>query len=112
MSTPIKRGLQQIVFNDSSDIDYKEFINLYKKCTAKPYFFSAIDVTLASDNPLNFRKNFLERIQKQIMAIDNKIMYEKLQYQINRGAGKISLLSSGKTDKHEYLTEEQILPFN
>ena len=46
------------------------------------------------------------------MAIDKKIMYEKLQYQINRGAGKISLLSSGKTDKHEYLTEEEILPFN
>ena len=37
MKIPNKRGLQQIAFNHSSDIDYKDFINLYKKCTAKPY---------------------------------------------------------------------------
>ena len=34
-----KRELQQIAFNYSSDIDFKDFMNLYKKCTAKPYFF-------------------------------------------------------------------------
>ena len=37
-------------------------MNLYKKCTTEPYSFSVIDTTLASDNPLRFRKNFLERI--------------------------------------------------
>ena len=34
-----KRELQQIAFNHSSDFDSKDFMNLYKKCTAKPYTF-------------------------------------------------------------------------
>ena len=37
-------------------------MNLCKKCTAKPYFCLVTNVTLASDNPLRFRKNLLERI--------------------------------------------------
>ena len=37
-------------------------MNLYKKCTAKPYSSLVIDATLASDNPLRFRKNLSERI--------------------------------------------------
>ena len=40
----------------------KNFINLYKKCTAKPYSFLVIDATLRLDNPLRFRKNLLKRI--------------------------------------------------
>ena len=44
------------------------------------------------------------------MIIDDKIRDEKLQYDINREAAKISALSSGKTDKYEYLTAETILP--
>ena len=44
------------------------------------------------------------------MAIDDKIRDEKLQYDINRGAAKISALSSGKIDKYEYLTGDEILP--
>ena len=38
------------------------------------------------------------------MIIDDKIREEKLQYNINREAVEISDLSSGKIDKHEYLT--------
>ena len=57
-----KRELQQIAFNDSSDIDFQDFINLCRKCTAKPYFFLVIDTTLTSDNPSRFRKNLVERI--------------------------------------------------
>ena len=37
-------------------------MNLYKKCTTKPYSFLVIDATLASENPLGFRENLLERI--------------------------------------------------
>ena len=37
-------------------------MNLYKKCTEKPYTFLVIDATLASDNASRFRKNLLERI--------------------------------------------------
>ena len=57
-----KRELQQIAFNHSSDIQFKDFMNLYKECTEKPYSFLVIDATLASDNPLRFRKNLSERI--------------------------------------------------
>ena len=46
------------------------------------------------------------------MATDYKIRDEKLQYNINRETAKISALFSGKIDKHEYLTGEEILPFN
>ena len=44
------------------------------------------------------------------MAIGDTIRDEKLQYNINREAAKISALSSGKFDKYEYLTGEEILP--
>ena len=43
------------------------------------------------------------------MIIDDKIRDEKLQYNINRKASKISALSSGKIDQYEYLTGEEIL---
>ena len=62
MKIPNKQELQQIAFNHSPNIDFRDFMNLYKKCTAKPYSFLVIDTTLASDNPLRFRKNLLERI--------------------------------------------------
>ena len=46
------------------------------------------------------------------MTIDDKIGDEKLQYDINREAAKISALSSGKIDKYEYLTGEEVLCSN
>ena len=46
------------------------------------------------------------------MNIEDQIKDEKLQYDINREAAKISALSSGKLDKYEYLTGEEILPSN
>ena len=46
------------------------------------------------------------------MTIKDQIRDEKLQYDINREASKISALSSGKIDKYEYLTGEEILPSN
>ena len=62
MKVPNKQELHEIAFNHSVDIDFKDFMNLYKKCTAKLYSFLLIDDTLASDNPSRFRKNFLERV--------------------------------------------------
>ena len=44
------------------------------------------------------------------MTIEDQIRDEKLQYDINREAAKISALSSGKIDKYEYLTGEEIFP--
>ena len=46
------------------------------------------------------------------MTIDDQIIVEKLQYDIKRKAVKISALISGKTNKHEYLIGEEILPSN
>ena len=46
------------------------------------------------------------------MTIEDEIKDEKLQYDINREAVKISALPSGKIDKYEYLTGEEILPSN
>ena len=46
------------------------------------------------------------------MTIEDQIKDEKLQYDINREAAKMSALSSGKLDKYEYLTGEEILPSN
>ena len=40
MKIPNKRELQQIAFNHSSDIDFKDIMDFLKKCTEKPYFFS------------------------------------------------------------------------
>ena len=56
---PIKRELQQIALNHSSYIDFKDFMKIYKKCTAEPYSFLVNDTTLPSDDPLRFRKNLL-----------------------------------------------------
>ena len=50
----------QIGLNHSSDIDFKDFMKIYKKCTEEPYSFLVNDTTLRSDNPLRFRKNLLE----------------------------------------------------
>ena len=46
------------------------------------------------------------------MTINDQIRDEKLQYDINREAAEISALSSGKIDKYEYLTGEEILSSN
>ena len=74
-------------------------MNLYKKRTAKPYSLLVIDATFASDNALRFRQNLLERIQKLIMTIDDKIRDKILQYNINREAAK-------------YLAWDEIFPSN
>ena len=59
MKIPNKRELQQIALNHPSDIDFKDFMNIYKKSTKEPYSVLVNDTTLPSDNPLRFRKNLL-----------------------------------------------------
>ena len=59
MKIPNKRELQQIALNHSSDIDFEDFMNIYKKYTKEPYSFLVNDTTLPSDDPLRFRKNLL-----------------------------------------------------
>ena len=61
---PNKRELQQIAINHSSDINTKDFANIYRKCTAEPYSFLVNDTTLASNKPLRFRKNLFNIYNK------------------------------------------------
>ena len=61
---PNKPELQQSAFNHSSDVDFKYFVNLYRKCTANAYYFLVIDATVASNNPSCFRKNILKKTMK------------------------------------------------
>ena len=57
MKIPNKREFQKIAINHLLDIDFKDFVNMYKKCTDEPYSFLVNDATLASNDPLPFRKN-------------------------------------------------------
>ena len=59
MKIPNKRELQQIS-NHLSDIDFKDFIKLYKDYTKELYSFLVNDPTLSSENPLRFRKDLLQ----------------------------------------------------
>ena len=59
MKIPNKRELQQTALNHSSDIDFKDFMKIYKKYTKEPYSLLGIYTTLPSDDPLRFRKNLL-----------------------------------------------------
>ena len=90
MKIPKKRELQEIALNHSSDIDFKDFMKTYKKYIKEPYSFF--------------------NIYNKTMTTEDQIKDEKLQYDINREAAKISALSSGKIDKYECLTGEEILP--
>ena len=60
MEIPNKRKLRQIALNHSSDIGFKDFIKIYKKCTAEKYSFLVNDTILPLDNPLRFSKNLLK----------------------------------------------------
>ena len=51
-------------------------------------------------------------IYNKYVTIEDQIRDEKLQYGINKEAAKISTLSSGKIDKYEYLTGEEMFPSN
>ena len=89
MKIPNKQDLQQIASHNSSDIDFWDFMNLYKKFTENPYSSLVIDNTFASDNPSGIRMNLIQIIKKLIMTIDDKIRDEKLHYDINRETAKI-----------------------
>ena len=52
-----KKELQNISINHSADIDYKDFIKIYRECTEKLYSFLTINATLPASDPLRFRKN-------------------------------------------------------
>ena len=59
-----KRELQNIAINDCADIDYQDFIKIYRECTREPYNFLARDTMLPVSNHLRFRKNLFQSLLK------------------------------------------------
>ena len=57
-----RKELQNIAVNHSADIDYKDFINIYRERTREPYSFLTIDTTLPESYPLRFRKNLFHSL--------------------------------------------------
>ena len=55
-----KIELQNIAINHSADIDYKDFVKIYRECTKEPYSFLTIDTTLPASDSLRFRKNLFQ----------------------------------------------------
>ena len=55
-----KRELQNIAINHSTDIDYKDFVKIYRECTKKLYSFLTIDTILPASDPLRFRENLFK----------------------------------------------------
>ena len=54
-----RKDLQNIAINHSADIDYNNFVRIYRECTRKSYSFLTIDTTLPASDPLRFKKDLL-----------------------------------------------------
>ena len=57
-----RKELQNIATDHFADIDYKDFMKIYRECTREPFNFLTIDTTLPASNPLRFRKNLFESL--------------------------------------------------
>ena len=107
-----RKELQNIAINHSAEIDYKDFIKVYRECTKEPFNFLTIDTTLPASNPLRFTKICLilikMKVTDQIKILDRNIMQNETQHDLDRKAAKISALSSNNSDKYEYLAGEDL----
>ena len=55
-----RKELQSIAINHSADIDYQDFMKIYRECTGEPFNFLTKDTTLPASNFLSFRKNLFD----------------------------------------------------
>ena len=74
---PNKRKLREIAINHLSDISTKAVTNIYRECTAEPYSFLVNGTTLASNNPLRFRKNLFNIYNKNHADVKHNLILEK-----------------------------------
>ena len=107
-----RKELQNIAINYCADIDYNDFVRIYRECTTKRYSFLTIDTTLPVSDPLRFRKNFLPSYKTDSNSSNQnfgqKNMQNEAQYDLDRKAAKISVLSSKNLPKYEHLTGEDL----
>ena len=59
-----RKYLQNVAVDHSAEIDYKDFIRIYRECMKEPYSFLTIDTTLPVTDPLRFRKNLSDSYKK------------------------------------------------
>ena len=71
-----REELQNIAINHYADIDYNDFVWIYRECTKEPYSFLTIDTTLPASNPFNTLMKMT--VTGQLKIIDNKIKAIKL----------------------------------
>ena len=57
-----RKELQNIAINHSADIDYNDFMKIYRECTKESFNFLTIDATLPENDPLRFRKNLFDSL--------------------------------------------------
>ena len=55
-----RKELQNIAINYSADIDYKDFMKIYRECRKEPFNFLTIHTMLPASDPLRFRKNLFD----------------------------------------------------
>ena len=108
-----RKELQNISVNRFADIDYNDFVKIYREHTRKPYCFLATDPTLPASDPLRFRKNLLPSYKKCQYLISLKSLTTKLkQIKLNMIqtdiAAKLSAHPSGYLRKNEYLTVQDL----
>ena len=108
MKTNNKRELRNIAINHSADIDYQDFLRIYRECAREPYNFLTIDGTLPASDPLkNILKKFIwflrikMTITDQSKILDKKIMQNEAQYYLDRKTAIISARSSKNFDKYD-----------
>ena len=109
-----KKELQNIAINQSADIDYQDFMNIYREYTIEPYNFLTIDTMLAASDPLRFTEKIVWIFIKTTLIDELKILGDKIkanqaQYDLGREAAKISVLSSKDIlEKCKYLTVKDL----
>ena len=108
-----KTELQNIVIDHSADIDYKDFIKIYRECTRKSFNVLTIDTNFTSEQSPKIQKKFVRLFIKmtvtdQLKIIDNKIKENQTQYDLDRLAAKKSAYSSDDLKRYEYLTGKDL----
>ena len=108
MKINIKIELQNIAINHSTDIDYKDFVNIYRECTKELYSFTILpyqQVILWDLEEICFILIKMT-VADQLKIIDKKVNAN--QYDLDRLTAKISAYSAGDLRKYVYLTGEDL----
>ena len=61
-----RRELQNIAISNSADIDYDDFVKIYRECTREPFNFLTIDTMLPASDPLRFREKLFDSYKNDI----------------------------------------------